>query len=77
MPIAGRRIVVRRDDVLVVGGLELDGEVLRSIVDPTRRLLWCFVRSDQGDVQPIALDETRVIWLTDGDLVREEMPNDV
>ena len=67
-----RRIVVRKDDVLIVNGMELDGEVLRSIVDPDKRLLWAFVR-EGGDTRPVAYAEDRVIWLTDEDLVRKEV----
>jgi len=65
-----RRIVVRKDDVLVVNGLALDGEVLKDMMDPSKRLLWAFVRKD-GDVQPCAYAEDRVIWLQDEDLVRK------
>jgi len=65
-----RRIVVRKDDVLVVNGLALDGEVLKDMMDPSKRLLWAFVRED-GDVRPVAYAEDRVIWLQDDDLVRK------
>ena len=65
-----RRIVVRKDDVLVVNGLVLDGEVLKDMMDPSKRLLWAFVRED-GDVRPCAYDETKVIWIQSEDLVRK------
>jgi hypothetical protein len=68
-----RRVVVHEDDVLIVGGLELDAAVLRAIVDPDRRLLWTFIRGDDdGSIQPLALSEDKVLWLTPSDLERKE-----
>ena len=64
-----RRIVVRKDDVLIVNGLALDGEVLKDMMDPSKRLLWAFVRKD-NDVQPCAYSEEHCIWLQDSDLER-------
>lgn len=62
-----RRLVVTRTDVLVINGLEIDAEVLMSITNPDTRLLWAFVRqADQ--IQPIAYNEDRVIWLQPGDM---------
>ena len=74
---SGRRIVVEKYDVLLVDGVEVDGEILKSIVDTGKRLLWTFIKNESGDICPIALDETRVIWLTDSDLQRKELPNAV
>ena len=60
----GRRITVRKDDVLVFKGYEVDAEVLRAMIDPQPRVLWAFVR--QGSrIQPIAYSEEQVIWLTE------------
>jgi hypothetical protein len=73
----GRRIVVGNNDVLVVGGLELDGDVLRSIIDADRRLLWTFVKEPSGDVRPVCYSEEQVVWLTARDLARDEAPNEV
>ena len=61
-----RRIIVRRDDLLIVNGMELDGDVLRSIVDPSRRLLWAFVKQG-NDVRPVCYSEDKVIWLDRGE----------
>ena len=74
---ARRRIVVQKDDVLIIGGVEVDAEILREIVNPQKRLLWYFIRRDNGDCQPVAVSEDQCIWLTDDDLVRTEAPNDV
>jgi hypothetical protein len=71
---AGRRITVRKDDVLVINGLELDVATLREMLSAKRRVLWAFVRQG-GDVRPVCYDETRVIWLTEEDL--ERSPNEV
>jgi hypothetical protein len=68
----GRYVTVRRGDTVVVAGHELDVTVLEQIVNPDPRVLWAFVRNDAGDVQPVAYDETRVIWLADEDLVRND-----
>lgn len=66
-----RRIVVRKSDILVINGYEVDASVLTGMVDPEKRILWAFVRADNGvDVQPVAYSEERVIWLTEEDLVR-------
>ncbi len=63
-----RRIVVRKDDVLVVNGVDLDGEILKEIVSPSKRLLWAFVKNENGDVQPIPFSEEQCVWLQDSDL---------
>jgi len=73
----GRRILLRRDDVLVVNGIELDGEVLRAVVRPEARLLWAFVRAENGDVRPVCYTEDEVVWIQSSDLDRTEMPNAV
>lgn len=56
------RIIVHNDDVLVVNGYELDGEILKAIVSPDKRLLWAFIKKDH-DIRPIAFSEDKVIWL--------------
>ena len=66
-----RRVELRDNDLVVLGGYEYDAAVLRSIADPENRLLWAFIKSEGGQtVQPVCFDETRVIWLTDNDLER-------
>lgn len=72
----GRRLVVQSDDVLVVGGLELDAGVLRAMLKTNKRLLWAFLR-EGDDVRPVAYSEAQVIWLTDKDLERRELPSAV
>ena len=61
---AERRIAVRKDDVLVFKGFEIDAEVLRAIVNPDVRVLWAFVKRGV-QIQPVAYAEDRVIWLTE------------
>jgi hypothetical protein len=74
-PMLRRRIIIRDDDVLVVGGFEMDAAVLKAMLDINRRLLWTFVHSEDGEsVQPIAISEERCIWLQDSDLERTELP---
>lgn len=60
----GRRIAVRKDDVLIFKGFEIDAEVLRVIVNPDVRALWAFVKRD-AQIQPVAYSEEQVIWLTE------------
>jgi hypothetical protein len=67
-----RRIELRKDDVLVVNGYELDAGALESILDPEARVLWAFVKNETGDVRPVAFNETHCIWLQDSDLVRAD-----
>ena len=72
----GRRLIVRDGDVLVLGGWELPVTVLRAVIEPSCRLLWAFVKSEQGSaIQPVAYDEERVIWLEEGDI--ERAPDEV
>ncbi len=66
-----RTIVLRDDDVLVVGGYKVDGCVLREMLTGDRRLLWAFVKNGD-DLRPVPYGEDRVIWLEESDLVRTE-----
>ena len=63
----GRRIIVRKDDMLVFKGYEIDAEVLRAIVNPDVRALWAFVKRG-SQIQPVAYAEDRVIWLSEEDV---------
>ena len=68
-----RKLTVRRDDVLVLNGFEIDADVLTEIVKPNRRMLWAFVQSDDGlRIQPTPFTEDKVIWLLESDLVRDK-----
>jgi hypothetical protein len=67
----GQRVKVRTADTIVIGQYEVDVSVLQQMLDPRNRVLWAFVKRD-GRVQACAYDETRVVWLTDEDLVRAD-----
>ena len=69
---AKRRVVVRRDDVLVLPtGFEVEASILVDITAPNKRLLWAFVKSEDGlEIRPVCFSEEHCIWLTDEDLVR-------
>lgn len=67
---ARRRLVVSKNDVLVIDGVELDVSILAEMLTGDKRLLWAFIKNADGDTQPISYSEDRVIWLTDDDLVR-------
>jgi len=62
---------VDKNDVVVYGGVEIPADVLAVIVHPTARVLWAF-KEEFGRIQPIAFDESRVIWLTEEDLTRKD-----
>ena len=62
-----RRLLINKNDTLVIGGYEIDASILADIIKPDKRLLWAFVAN--GDqVQPIAFSEEHCIWLLDSDL---------
>ena len=68
-----RRLVVRRDDVLVLNGFEIDASVLTEVTKPNRRMLWAFVQSEDGTrIQPTPFTEDKIIWLLEEDLVRQD-----
>ena len=70
----GHRLVVQKDDTLVVEGWEVEASVLAEIIKPDKRVLWAFVKSEDGQLQPVPYTEDRVVWLQDGDLERTEDP---
>lgn len=67
----GREIVVHPEDTLIVNGWRVEANVLTEILKPEQRVLWAFLLQD-GQVQPCPYDESKVIWLTDEDLVRND-----
>ena len=69
---AKRRVVVRRDDVLVLPtGFEVEASILVDITAPDKRILWAFTKSEDGlEIRLIAYSEDHCIWLTEEDLVR-------
>jgi hypothetical protein len=69
MPQRRRNIIVQKTDRLIVGGLEIEGETLASILNTEARVLWAFMRKD-GTIQPVAFNEEHCIWLQDSDLER-------
>ncbi len=74
MAIGRRRMRVLAGDKLVINGYEIDGDILQTIVNPEARLLWAFIKSEDGaSIQPVSYREDRVIWLTQEDLVRSEV----
>ena len=72
-----RRLVVHKDDVLVIGGLELEASILAAMLEPGKRLLWAFIH-EGGDVRPAAYSEDQCIWLEPAYLDRrKELPAEV
>jgi len=65
--VAKRTIVVQSADTLVINGWKVDGEVLKSILNPENRVLWAFIKNERR-IQPIAYDEAQCVWLQDTDL---------
>ena len=68
----GRRIAARAADTIVIGQYEIDVDVLEQVLSPNNRVLWAFVKQHDGRIQPVPYDETRCIWLSEDDLVRNE-----
>ncbi len=65
-----RRMRVVTGDVLLINGYEIEASILMELVKPDNRVLWAFVKGENGDLQPVPSDETRCIWLQDSDLER-------
>lgn len=68
------RIVLRSSDTLIYRGKALDKEVLDAVLSTNQRLLWAFVRSNNGDIMAVPYSEDRIIWLAESDV---QEPNDV
>lgn len=68
------RIVLRSNDTLIYRGKALDHEVLDAVLSTNKRLLWAFVRSEEGDIMAVPYSEDRVIWLAESDV---QQPDDV
>lgn len=65
--------MLRKEDVIVLGGVELHCDTLRAMIDPEARLLWGFVRNDLGDIMAVPYTENQLIWLDDKDLERTDV----
>lgn len=69
----GRRIEVTSKDVLVYRGMEFDQSVLEAIMNPSKRLLWAFIRREgSDDVRAIPYSESECIWLQESDVQQPE-----
>lgn len=58
----GRRILVRKYDVLLIGEFEIDVQTLMAVLNPAARVLWSFMNTGER-VQPVAYTEEQVIWM--------------
>ena len=67
-----RRVELKRDEVLVHRGQEIDVDVLDAIVDTRHRLLWAFVKGAAGDIRAVSFSESQCIWMTEDDVVKPE-----
>jgi hypothetical protein len=66
------RVELEAGDVLVYKGKDIDLTILEAILDTDKRLLWAFVRSENGDIHPVAYSEAHVIWMAESDVLREQ-----
>ena len=67
----GRTLVVHADDTLILQGYEVCASILLDIVKPNKRLLWAFVRSEDGTrIRPVPYSEDKILWLEDSDIER-------
>jgi hypothetical protein len=69
-PLAGRRIQVYAEDTLLIGGFEVQAEILTAVLDPKVRALWAFVHDEEGRCQPTPVTEEQCIWLQNSDMQR-------
>lgn len=67
-----RRVEVEPGDVIVYKGKEIDAEVLASMLDTSKRLLWAFAVSDTDDIMAFAYTEAEVLWLQPDDILQPE-----
>ncbi len=70
----GNRVELHARDVLVYKGKEIDRNILEAILETDKRLLWAFVRGENGDVRAIPYSEEQVIWMSEKDVLQ---PDDV
>jgi len=59
--------------IVRVGDIEMDVNVLLAIANPEPRILWRFM-SEGGRIRSVPYDESKVIWIENGDLERDEIP---
>jgi len=57
--------------IIRVGDIEMDVNVLLAIANPEPRILWRFMNVG-GRIRSIPYDESKVIWIENGDLERDE-----
>lgn len=64
-------VELKRGEVLSYKGMTIDRDVLDAVVDTNKRLLWAFVRGDDGDIRAVPYSEEHVIWLAESDVLQE------
>jgi hypothetical protein len=69
---AQERVVVGKRDIIEYRGRTISAAVLDAITDTNARLLWAFMKDADGNVQPVAYTEDKVIWMTDADVLRPD-----
>jgi hypothetical protein len=57
--------------IIRVGDIEMDVNVLLAIANANSRILWRFM-SEGGRIHSVPYDESKVIWIENGDLERDE-----
>jgi hypothetical protein len=72
MPPKLRRVELTTSEVLVYKGMEIDREILNAVVSTDRRLLWAFVRSEDGlSVRAVPYSEEQCVWFGEADVTPE------
>jgi hypothetical protein len=66
------RVVLRSKDVLVYKGMEVDKNILDAIIGTDKRLLWAFIRKEDGSIIAVPYTEEQVIWMSESDVRREQ-----
>ncbi len=70
--LGSRRIKALPGDTLLINGYSVDVTTLIEVLTLDRRVLWAFVRNGGRDIRPVPYDETRVLWLSEEDLLRSD-----
>jgi hypothetical protein len=72
MASSANQVVLRAKDVLIYKGQEIDKDILDAVIGTDQRLLWQFVKKEDGSIAAIAFNEEQVIWMSERDVRREQ-----
>jgi hypothetical protein len=71
-PVEHHRVELEANDILVYKGMDIDAEVLDSLLSANKRVLWAFVKNGEGDVRAVPYSEDQCIWMSESDIATPE-----